>query len=141
MNDVLSLCNNQVMAFFRDLDDNNYEGLISRMTPDGVWKRQGKVMQGHDDVRQTMGKRPVSGRVHHLITNLVADKFDADRCEMRGYMLVIKHDGGGKPVEGTAPLKGIENIRTNYITLVRKDGKWLIAHLDNDAGISFSATA
>lgn len=139
MNDALSLCQNQIMAFFRDLDENQYESLIGRMTPDGVWARQGKVMKGHQDVRDVMGKRSTSGRVHHLIVNLMADKIEADRIEMRGYMLVVKYDG--KPVEGPAPLKGIENIRTTYATLVRKDGNWLIANLDNDRGISFSASA
>jgi hypothetical protein len=140
MNDALSLCNNQVMSFFRDLDQNDYESLVKRLTPDGVWLRQGKVMEGHDAVRQTLITRSPTVRVHHLITNLMADKITADSCEMRGYMLVVRHDSG-KPIEGPAPLSGIENIRTTHITLVRKDGNWLISRMNNDDGMSFSATA
>jgi hypothetical protein len=140
MNDALSLCNNQVMAFFRDLDQNSYESLVERLTPDGVWLRQGKVMEGRDAVRQTLSKRSPTGRVHHLITNLMADKITADSCEMRGYMLVVRYDNG-KPIEGPAPFSGIENIRTTHVTLVRKDGRWLISLLNNDDGMSFSATA
>ncbi len=42
MNDTISLCRNQVMGFFRNLDDNAYDSLVSRMTTDAVWHRQNR---------------------------------------------------------------------------------------------------
>jgi hypothetical protein len=131
MNDAISMCRNQVMGFFRDLDENDYEGLTARMAPDGVWHRQGKVLAGREAVRQALAQRSATMRIHHLITNLLADTVDDTRCVMRGYMLVVRHDAG-KPLAGPAPLSGIENIRTTHVELTRRDGTWLVARMRND---------
>jgi hypothetical protein len=131
MNDALSLCRNQVMAFFRHLDDNDYAALVKNLTPDAQWHRQGAVLAGHAAVLAALSKRPATLRIHHLITNLVADDFSESHCSMRAYMLVVRHDDG-KPLAGPAPLAGIENIRTTHIKLNHVDGQWLIAHLSND---------
>jgi ketosteroid isomerase-like protein len=131
MNDALSICHNQVMAFFRHLDDNDYAGLVKKLTPDAQWHRQGAVLAGHDAVLAALSKRSPTVRIHHLITNLVADSFDDAHYTMRAYMLVVRHDDG-KPLAGPAPLAGIENIRTTHIKLKHANGQWLIAHLSND---------
>jgi hypothetical protein len=131
MNDTISLCRNQVMGFFRDLDDSDYDRLVSRMTADGVWHRQGKVLNGRDAVLQALAARSKTMRIHHLISNLFADTVGDDRCVMRGYMLVVRHDAG-RPLQGPAPLAGIENIRTTHVELARVDGAWLIARMRND---------
>ncbi|ARP79376.1 hypothetical protein CAL12_00095 [Bordetella genomosp. 8] len=131
MNDTISLCRNQVMGFFRDLDDKSYDSLVGRMTPDGIWHRQGKVLNGREDVMRAMSARSPTMRIHHLISNLYADRADERRCVMRGYMLVVRHEAG-RPLQGPAPLDGIENIRTTHIELVRVDGAWLIAVMRND---------
>ncbi|AOB29404.1 hypothetical protein AKI39_00100 [Bordetella sp. H567] len=131
MNDTISVCRNQVMGFFRDLDDNAYDSLVSRMTADGVWHRQGKVLNGRGAVLQALSVRSKTMRIHHLISNLFADQVDDDRCAMRGYMLVVRHDAG-RPLDGPAPLSGIENIRTTHVELARVDGAWLIARMRND---------
>lgn len=137
--EAIGLCCNQVMGFFRDLDDNDYESLVGRMLPDGVWHRQGKVLGGRDAVRAALALRSGTQRIHHLITNLFADAVDGARCSLRGYMLVVRHDEG-KPLAGPAPLKGIENIRTTRVELAWRDGAWLIADMRNDEP-SFSSAA
>ncbi|WP_025136746.1 nuclear transport factor 2 family protein [Achromobacter sp. DH1f] len=140
MNDTLALCHNQVMAFFRDLDDNRYADLVQRLAPDGVWLRQGQTLAGREATLQALSRRSTTQRIHHLICNLVADGQDeADRCTMRAYMLVVRHDSGA-PLTGPAPLTGIENIRTTHIELARRDGQWLITRLANDEP-SFAAPA
>jgi hypothetical protein len=131
MNETISLCRNQVLAFFRDLDENDYESLVVRMTADAVWHRQGKVLNGRAAVLQALSARSGTMRIHHLISNLFADVADDNRCAMRGYMLVVRHEAG-RPLEGPAPLAGIENIRTTHVELARVDGAWLIARMRND---------
>lgn len=131
MNDTISLCRNQVLGFFRDLDDNAYDSLVSRMAPDAVWHRQGKVLTGRGAVLDALSVRSRTMRIHHLICNLFADEVGDGRCAMRGYMLVVRHDAG-RPLEGPAPLSGIENIRTTHVELARVDGAWLIARMRND---------
>jgi hypothetical protein len=130
MNDTISLCTNQVMGFFRDLDDNAYDSMVNRMTPDCVWHRQGKVLNGRDAVLQALSVRSKTMRIHHLISNLFADQAEDTRCAMRGYMLVVRHEPG-RLLEGPAPLTGIENIRTTHVELVRVNGAWLIARMRN----------
>ncbi|OZI30724.1 hypothetical protein CAL29_22285 [Bordetella genomosp. 10] len=128
---ALALCHNQVMAFYRDLDENRYEDLAGRLAPDGVWHRQGKVLDSRRAVLDALAARSRTQRIHHLIVNLVADSLDDGRCRMRAYMLVVRHDSGSAP-QGPAPLTGIENIRTLHIDLVRAGGAWLIAEMRGD---------
>lgn len=139
MSDALGLCHNTVLAFFRNLDDNRYEALAARLAPDGIWHRQGKALQGREAVLQALALRSPTQRIHHLITNLLADGIGADRCEMRGYMLVVRHDDG-QPIAGPAPLTGIENIRPIHASLARFGSDWLITRLGNDA-LTFAAQA
>lgn len=129
MSDTLSLCHNQVMACFRDLDESRYDDLVRRLAPDGVWLRQG----------QTLARRSATQRIHHLICNLAAHAWSADHCALRGYMLVVRHDSGS-PLSGPAPLAGVDTIRTLRVELARRDGEWLIARMANDEP-SFSAQA
>jgi len=131
MGDTLALCHNQIMGLFRDLDENRYESLAARFAPAGVWHRQGKVLQGRDAIVQALELRSRTQRIHHLITNLAADVVEADRCVMRGYMSVVRHDSG-VPLTGPAPLSGIENIRTTHVELAKTDGRWLVVKMGND---------
>ncbi|WP_233233195.1 nuclear transport factor 2 family protein [Bordetella sp. LUAb4] len=128
---TLAVCHNQVMAFYRDLDEYRYEALADRLAPDGAWHRQGKVLTSRQAVLDALAPRSKTQRIHHLIVNLVADSQEEDRCRMRAYMLVVRHDSGGTP-QGPAPLNGIENIRTIHIELVRVAGAWLIKEMRGD---------
>jgi len=132
MDSAIVLCNNQILALYRDLDESKYEPMVARFAPDGVWHRQGKVLEGRDQMLAALQMRSKTQRVHHLMVNLFADRVEADRCSIRGYMLVLRHEDG-KPIEGPAPLTGIESIRTTYIDLARIDGQWLITQMRGDA--------
>ncbi|WP_233161749.1 MULTISPECIES: nuclear transport factor 2 family protein [unclassified Achromobacter] len=128
---AMALCQNQVMAFYRDLDENRYEDLADRLAPGGAWHRQGKVLSSRQAVLDALAPRSKTQRIHHLIVNLVTDSQDEERCRMRAYMLVVRHDSGSPP-QGTAPLTGIENIRSIHIELVCTDGAWLIREMRGD---------
>jgi len=105
--------------------------LAGRMAADGVWHRQGKVLNGRGAVLEALSARSKTMRIHHLISNLFADQADENRCVMRGYMLVVRHEPGRR-LEGPAPLSGIENIRTTHVELARVNGAWLIVQMRND---------
>ena len=139
MNDTLAPCHNQVMALYRDLDENQYDSLAARFAPEGIWHRQGKILQGRDAILAALQGRSKTQRIHHLMVNLFADRAEADRCEMRAYMLVVRHDDG-QPIQGAAPLSGIENIRTTYIDLARIEGAWLVTQMRN-SDLTFAAPA
>ncbi|MDS1138820.1 nuclear transport factor 2 family protein [Pusillimonas sp. SM2304] len=139
MSDDLSLCTNQIMAFFRDLDDREYARLTERLSAQATWHRQGQILKGRAAVHDALAKRSPTLRIHHLITNVMADHIDGDECHMRAYMLVVRHDDGKKAC-GPAPLSGIENIRTTHVKLERDADAWLIVQMRNDDP-SFSATS
>jgi len=128
---VQTLCHNQVMAFYRDLDEARYEDLADRLAPGGAWHRQGKVLTSRQAVLDALAPRSKTQRIHHLIVNLVTDSQDEARCRMRAYMLVVRHDSGSTP-QGPAPLTGIENIRSIHIELACVDGAWLIKEMRGD---------
>ena len=130
-------CTNQVMSFYRHLDERDYGALTALLAADATWYRQGKVLRGPGETLAALQQRSPTMHIAHLITNLVADRFDTDLCVMRGYMLVVRHDSGQAPSR-PAPLTGIESIRTVHIQLVRNGGQWLISHMRND-DIAFAA--
>ena len=131
MNEILMSCHDQIMGLFRDLDESRYESLAARFAPEGLWHRQGKTLRGRRDIVQALGLRSRTQRIHHIITNLAADRIGPRNCALRGYMLVVRYDDG-KPLAGPAPLSGIENIRTTHIELSKIDGRWLIVEMGND---------
>jgi hypothetical protein len=70
-------------------------------------------------------------RIHHLLTNAFAVPDGADGADFTAYMLVVRHEPGG-PLEGPAPLKNIENIRTVRATLRHTGQGWRIATMQGD---------
>ncbi|ALM87028.1 hypothetical protein ASB57_16220 [Bordetella sp. N] len=132
-------CHNQVMAFYRDLDDSRYEALADRLAPGAAWHRQGKVLNSRQAVLDALAPRSKTQRIHHLIVNLLADSVDDGHCRMRAYMLVLRHDSGSAP-QGPSPLTGFENVRTMYIDLARVGDAWLIKEMRGDEP-TFAAAA
>lgn len=128
MSHKMKICENQVMLFFRHLDDRQYDALAALIAPHGVWRRQGKLLTGPEQARAALANRSATMRIAHLITNLACEQLDAERCAMRGYMLVVRHDPGAA-VTGPLPLKGVESIRDLQVQLVCHEGKWLISEL------------
>ena len=131
MNDDLSQCRNQVLRFFRYLDERQYSALTALLSPQAVWHRQGRILAGPAQVHAALMQRSPTMRIVHLISNLMADELDAQHCTMRCYMLVVRHEPG-RDVSGPVPLDGIENIRTMAIRLERADTQWLITELKGE---------
>ena len=139
MNVAMRQCENQVMQFFRHLDECRYEAMVALLAKDAIWRRQGKVLQGPEQVQQALQQRSPTMKIAHIITNLVFDECETQRCTIRGYMLVIRHEPGG-PVQGPCPLQGIESIRNVHIQMKQIAGRWAIAELSAEDTI-FAANA
>ncbi|MFA7668961.1 MAG: nuclear transport factor 2 family protein [Burkholderiaceae bacterium] len=137
MNVDMTECGNQVMLFFRHLDERDYDALAGLLTPDAIWHRQGKQLRGPAEALQALQLRSPTMHIVHIITNLVVDRIDEHDCLMRGYMLVVRHEAG-QALDGPAPLDGIDSIRTIHVALKRGDTGWLINELNNDP-IAFAA--
>jgi len=121
-------CENQALLFFRYLDDRQYDKLAALIAPQGIWRRQGKILTGPAQARAALATRSPTMRITHLITNLAGEMQDDRRCEVRGYMLIVRYDPG-TAVVGPLPLKGVESIRDLRVNLERHDGQWLISEL------------
>lgn len=131
MNDNWNQCNNQVLRFFRYLDERHYDALAALLASDAVWHRQGRILRGPAEVQAALEQRSVTMRIAHIIANLMVDELDADHCIMRAYMLVIRHEPG-RDQNGPSPMEGIESVRTMHIRLERTDAQWLITELKGD---------
>jgi hypothetical protein len=126
-----------VTQFYRHLDNRNVAALTALMLPDGVWHRQGAALTGEAAIAAAMARRSPTMRIHHLLTNAFATPTGTDGAEFTAYMLVVRHEPGA-PLEGPAPLAGIENIRTIRATLRHTAQGWRIATMQGDAP-SFAA--
>ncbi|HLU03941.1 MAG TPA: nuclear transport factor 2 family protein [Advenella sp.] len=132
-------CENQVMLFFRCLDERRYDALAALLAPDAIWRRQGKALRGPEQVQQALRQRSPTMKIAHIITNLVFDECATEHCAIRCYMLVIRHEPG-EPRTGACPLQGIESIRNVQIQMKQVAGNWLIAQLSAEETI-FAANA
>ena len=139
MNDDMKQCENQVMLFFRYLDECKYDALVALLAPDARWHRQGKVLEGPAQVHAALKQRSPTMKIAHVITNLASDEYDAQRCSIQAYMLVVRHEPG-RQVAGPVPLNGIESIRRLQIGMVQHAGHWMIARLNAEDTI-FAANA
>jgi hypothetical protein len=132
-------CENQVMLFFKHLDDRQYDALIALLTPQCAWRRQGKVLATPAEALAALQQRSATMRIAHIMTNLACTAIDEQRCTLHGYMLVVRHDPG-KVVQGPVPLDGIESVRRVQATLERHENVWLINELSAE-DILFSTNA
>lgn len=139
MNHDMKQCENQVMLFFRHLDERHYDALAALLAPDAVWHRQGKVLKGPAEVHAALKQRSATMKIAHIITNLAFDEYEPEHCTMRAYMLVVRHEPG-KELCGPSPLKGIESIRNTHVKMKRVADRWLITEL-NGEDIIFAAGA
>ena len=139
MSVAMQQCENQVMLFFRYLDERRYDALAALLAPDAIWRRQGKALEGPQQVLEALQQRSPTMKIAHIITNLVFDECETQRCAIRAYMLVVRHEPG-EPIQGPCPLQGIESIRNVHIQMKPIDGNWRIAELTAEETI-FAANA
>lgn len=120
-----------VTRFYRHLDERAGEALAALMLPGGVWHRQGEALSGAEAIAAALARRSPTMRIHHLLTNAFAVPDGNGGAEVTAYMLVVRHEPGG-PLDGPAPLGGIETIRTVRATLRETPEGWRISSMRGD---------
>lgn len=131
MNHEMKQCENQVVLFFRHLDERQYDPLVALLAPDAIWHRQGKMLKGPSAVKAALMQRSATMKIAHIITNLAFDEYETRRCAMRGYMLVIRHEPGVEICK-PSPLTGIESVRNMHVKMRRDEDQWLITELNGE---------
>ncbi len=119
-------CVQVVNKFYNALDGRRYDALASCFTEGGVWKRQGKELQGRDAIMAAMRGRGENLVIRHVVTNIEVIIEDTDHASTAEYVTIYRYDGEEK-LEGPAPLEGPGVIFLYKDKMVRTDGGWLIS--------------
>jgi ketosteroid isomerase-like protein len=111
-----------VMRFFRGLDTRDHAAVAALMAPDGVWVRQGKPLNGPAAVMAALKQRPVNRVTCHLITNVWAEHFDAQRARLNFYLTAYE----GSVTDSV--IAGVRMLGMRYCTdeLVYLEDGWRI---------------
>lgn len=115
-----------LLAMFDHLDEGEYEGLLSLMTPDAVWHRRGQRLQGHAQIRAALQERSGTQRIRHLVTNVLQRPGSDDEVNISCYLTALKHDDG-QVHAGPVGVRGFFRMARVTTRLVRVDGAWRIA--------------
>ncbi|MDX3906344.1 MAG: nuclear transport factor 2 family protein [Pigmentiphaga sp.] len=118
-------CQQAIHRFYLALDASDFDTVAASMAGHGVWHRQGRALQGPEQVRQALAERPAGRRTAHLVQNLVVDVTAPDRATARYMTLVYRVDGAeaAGPVALPPPL----SISMYEERLCRSaQGDWLV---------------
>ena len=115
-----------LLAFFDHLDERRYDALLSLMTPEAVWHRQGQRLQGHAQILAALQQRSNTQRIRHLVTNLLQRSAGDDEARFSHYMTALRHDDGALHA-GPVAIAGPFRMSLVTTHLVRVAGAWRIA--------------
>ena len=115
-----------ILAMFDHLDERRYDELLSLMTPQAVWHRQGKRLQGHAQILAALNERSATQRIRHLVTNLLQRSAGDDSASFSHYMTALRFDDG-QAHDGPVTVR--QPYRMSLVTtqLVRTGGVWRVA--------------
>ncbi|MCX4160008.1 MULTISPECIES: hypothetical protein [Paraburkholderia] len=115
--------------FFLHLDRSNYAALLALTHAHFRWHRQGKMLDGHDDVHAALNQRAVTQRVAHVITNVAVEDEQPGNTTLGAYMTAYRFDDG-RPLEGPATIAGplrLSRVTTRFEAGDRNNAGWRIA--------------
>lgn len=119
-------CSQSIARFYALLDGIEEGNVGSMVAQDGVWHRQGAVLQGPAAVDQALGQRPKGRSSLHLVSNLYTKPDSPERVTARYVCQVFRHDRAPDSVAGPAPLpSSLLAVTTNEDVWVRElSGEW-----------------
>jgi hypothetical protein len=123
MNGDAFTCQGLSARFYRLLDERDYEGLIALFAPDGRWHRQGVWLEGPEEVRAALARRPTDITVRHVLTAVEVNRTDPGIIEVRGNVLVFRAQGDldAAPLAMPASPSTLMTICDRYHAI---DGQW-----------------
>lgn len=119
-------CMQVVNKFYNALDERRYDVLVNCFTEDGIWKRQGKELQGRDVIMTAMQERGENLIIRHVVTNIEVSVEDDDHASTAEYVTIYRYDGEQK-LDGPAPLDGPGVIFLYKDKMLKIDGDWKIS--------------
>ena len=118
-------CTQTVNKFYNALDQRQYDVLVNCFTEDGVWKRQGKELEGREKIMEAMEDRSENLVIRHVVTNIEVSIIDVNEAETSEYVTIYRFDGDEK-LEGPAPLDGPGVIFLYQDKMLRTEAGWKI---------------
>lgn len=120
-----------IYAFFRALDDGDFDAVADAIHANGVWHRQGKALRGPTMVRGAMSERPKALTTAHLVTNVLVQFDRQGDADARFWMTVLRHEGPRNDSE-PAPMELPFVVTSCKATLTRECGAWRFLKLAAD---------
>ena len=118
-------CSQVVVQFYNHLDARRYDDLVALFAADGVWKRQGKELDGQAAIMEAMQARVEFLVIRHIVTNIQITVEDENNASSAEYVTVYRYDSDEK-LDGPAPLDGPGVIFLYQDKLVRTGDGWKI---------------
>jgi len=121
---VIIECQQHIHAFYGALDAGDFELVSAAFAEEGVWHRQGAVLQGPAAVRSALADRPAQRVSAHLVNNLVVIPVSATEASA-GYLTLVFRDDGPRADGAPADLGNAYVISWNDDRLQKgADGAW-----------------
>lgn len=108
-----SLAQSLIDRFFVLLDQRSYAEMLAMMCDDVRWLRQGRWLNGKDEVLAVLQRRSSAMNTRHLVTNVVVDP------PVASFDVVLKSHGIA--VEDAS--EAHNPMTVNYLTAYRFDGE------------------
>ena len=119
-------CAQVVNRFYNSLDARLYDDLVICFSEDGVWKRQGNELRGHEAIMAAMHERSLNLVIRHVVTNIAVTVLDEDHAATQEYVTIYRHDTD-EEIDGPAPLDGPGVIFLYRDKMVRSKDGWKIS--------------
>lgn len=83
---VKGACEEVVLAFFHALDTRQHDAAAALMAEDGRWERQGRLLQGREQVLAALDARAPDRSTCHVVTNLRLAALDGSRATLTYFL-------------------------------------------------------
>ena len=137
---VLGELTQQLHRFFHQLDEGCYEAMLAQFTEDGRWLRQGRWLEGREDIGAALASRPATVATRHVMSNAFVTELSGNRAVLEAYMTAYRYPAGqAEGQDGPARIAG--PLRLNLVTTIfRRDTghDWRISEQRMTAEIAFA---
>ncbi|MGE8549018.1 MAG: nuclear transport factor 2 family protein [Alcaligenes sp.] len=112
-------CLQLASRFYLSLDASDTAGLLTCVTQDTVWHRQGQALQGPQAIGQALAERRAERITSHQISNFHLDAKTDEEAVAHYYVTVYDNQGP----DGALQLKTILRSQDHFR---RVDGQWTL---------------
>lgn len=123
-------CSQVFARLFARLDQFDYPGVARQFTLDGVWHRQGAVLQGYQAIVQALQARPPHLFVQHILHEVSCEAIAPGHLKGFAYMTVFRRESATPIVPPIAP-RVADMLISWEVDFSRENGAWLIQELRN----------